>query len=75
MTTVFDTPTIGDLLVQYRKKKHMPQYILADRLGVKSATVKKWENGLSSPSLWSMVRIAKELNVELKEVYSIRRSS
>ena len=71
MTSIFDDPKIGDVLHAYRTRYHISQKTLASRLGVMPTTVQGWEEGLSHPSVHSMVKIADELNMSLKEVYAL----
>ncbi len=72
MTSIFDKPTLGDILHNYRKKNSMSRKVLADRLGVTLNTVVHWEDNSYQPSLRSLVKIADELNMPLTELYKIR---
>ena len=74
MTTIFDKPTIGDLILTYRKKHHLRREILAERLGVRPETVHNWETGVSKPSIKALIRIADEMNVPLGTLYAIRQN-
>ena len=74
MTTIFDKPTIGDLILTYRKKHHLRREILAERLGVRPETVHNWETGESIPSIKSMVRLSEEIHIPLKEIYCISKA-
>ena len=46
-----------------RKKKNIDQNIMAEDLGVAQSTLSCWENGLRTPDLDMIAKIAKYLNV------------
>ena len=71
--TIFDSPTLGDVLQDYRKKKHLTRQVLSERLGVSINTLKNWEDGSSEPSVKSMIRIADEMKVPLAYIYKLKR--
>lgn len=50
--------TIGQTIAQYRKKAELTQEELAEKCGVTSQAVSKWENDLSYPDLESTGRLA-----------------
>lgn len=46
-----------------RKLRGLSQHALADRLGMGYVSVNRWENGVQSPTLETIVRIAEALQV------------
>lgn len=46
-----------------RKKKNIDQRIMAEELGVAQSTLSCWENGIRTPDLNMVSKIAKYLNV------------
>ena len=73
MTSIFDKQTIGDLILAYRKKNHLRREIMADRLGVATGTIQRWESGSQVPSLRSMVLLSEEMGMSLREIFKIVR--
>ena len=59
------THTLIVSLRQVRKAKQMRQYELASRIGVDTTLVSRWENGLRSPSWFSLVCWADALGVQI----------
>ena len=47
----------------FRKKRNIDQSIMAEDLGVAQSTLSCWENGLRTPDLDMVAKIAKYLNV------------
>ena len=47
----------------FRQKKNIDQSVMAEDLGVAQSTLSCWENGLRTPDLDMIARIAKYLNV------------
>jgi len=46
-----------------RKKKNIDQQVMAEDLGVAQSTLSCWENGLRTPDLDTVAKIAKYLNI------------
>lgn len=46
-----------------RKKKNIDQQVMAEDLGIAQSTLSCWENGLRTPDLDMITKIAKYLNV------------
>lgn len=61
---------IGTVIRTYRKKKDMTQEEMADRLGVTTPAVNKWENGVSQPDIALLAPIARLLGITLDELLS-----
>lgn len=63
-----DTQKIGRFIAEKRKKLDMTQVQLAEKLGVTSKTVSRWENGNYMPDLSLLQPLAKELDITLNEL-------
>ena len=51
-----DTKKIGAFLKQCRKEKNLTQEQLAEKFGVSSRTVSRWETGINMPDLSILVQ-------------------
>lgn len=60
--------TMGERISNYRKEKGMTQDELAEKMGVTSQAVSKWENNLSVPDLSILIGLADFFNVSLDEL-------
>lgn len=60
-----DTATFGDRLAVAREQAGMTQAQLARRLGVKSATMRAWEDDMSEPRANKLTMLAGMLNVSV----------
>lgn len=58
----------GQLLAEIRRKKGMSQELLADELGLSRTSITNIEKGRQPIQLHSLYRIARLLEVELKEL-------
>lgn len=65
---------IGSVIRTYRKQKGMTQEEMANRLGVTTPAVNKWENGVSMPDIQLLAPIARLLGVSLEELLSFREA-
>ena len=54
---------LGERIRYYRKKMGVSQAALAEKLFVTAQNLSKWENGLSSPDIWNLSRLADIFNV------------
>lgn len=63
---------IGKVIRTYRKQKGMTQEEMANRLGVTTPAVNKWENGNSQPDITLLAPIARLLGISLDELLSFR---
>lgn len=61
---------IGSVIRIYRKRKGMTQEEMANRLGVTTPAVNKWENGVSQPDIQYLAPIARLLGISLDELLS-----
>ena len=55
--------TLGMRIASLRREKGMKQDELAEKLGVSSQAVSKWENDVSCPDIMLLPKLAKELGV------------
>lgn len=61
---------IGKVIRTYRKQKDMTQEEMANRLGVTTPAVNKWENSVSQPDIGLLAPIARLLGISLDELLS-----
>lgn len=73
MKTIFDPLTIGELIRQYRKRQHISRQTLASRIGVTTKTLQRWEDGMGSPTIKSLIKLSDEMRVPLKELFVISK--
>lgn len=60
--------SIGNRVAKYRKEKGMTQEGLAEKLGVSSQAVSKWENDASCPDISLLPQLSKELGITTDEL-------
>ena len=65
-----DIAKIGKYIAENRKKNDMTQVQLAERLGVTSKTVSRWENGNYMPDISLLKPLSEELGVTLNDLLS-----
>jgi len=63
---------IGEVIRKYRKEKAMTQEEMANRLGVTTPAVNKWENGASLPDISMLSPIARLLGITVDTLLSFR---
>ena len=63
---------IGEVIRKYRKEKHLTQEEMANRLGVSTPAVNKWENGASLPDVTMLAPIARLLGISVDTLLSFR---
>lgn len=63
---------IGEVIRTYRKKKGMTQEEIANRLGVTTPAVNKWENGNSYPDISLLAPLARLLEISTDTLLSYR---
>ena len=64
--------TMGKIIREYRKSKHMTQEEMARRLGVTAPAVNKWENENSYPDIFLLAPIARLLDISLDTLLSFQ---
>lgn len=60
--------TIGNKIVELRKKHNFTQEKLAEKLDISRQTLANWENDITSPDLHQADKLAKHLKVTLDEL-------
>ena len=60
--------TLGQRISQYRKKLHLSQEALGERLGVSRQAVSKWETGAAAPDMENLLALAREFGVSVAEL-------
>lgn len=60
--------SIGNRIAKYRKEKGFTQETLAERMGVSSQAVSKWENDASCPDISLLPQLSKELGITTDEL-------
>lgn len=63
---------IGSVVKKYRKEIGLTQEEMANRLGVTTPAVNKWENGNSNPDIELLAPIARLLHISLDTLMSFR---
>ena len=72
---MIDQTKIGSFLRELRKEKKLTQEQLAERFGVSSRSVSRWENGNTMPELGILVELADYYEVDIKEIIDGERKS
>lgn len=70
-----DKIKIGNFLRQLRTEKEMTQEDLAEKFGVSSRSVSRWENGNTMPDLGILVELADYYDIDLRELVNGERKS
>ena len=63
---------IGSVIKKYRKESGFTQEEMANRLGVTTPAVNKWENGNSKPDIDLLAPIARLLHISLDTLLAFR---
>lgn len=66
---------IGKFLASLRKENNLTQEQFAERLGVNSRSISRWENGNCMPDLSLLPVIAKEMGVSVEELLNGKRQN
>ena len=72
---MIDQVKIGRFLKELRKEKELTQEQLAEKFGVSSRSVSRWENGNTMPELGILVELAEYYEVDIKEIIDGERKS
>ena len=72
---MIDQMKIGKFLKELRKEKELTQEQLAEKFGVSSRSVSRWENGNTMPELGILVELAEYYGVDIKEIIDGERKS
>ena len=70
-----DRIKIGNFLRTLRNEKDMTQEGIAEKFGVSSRSVSRWENGKTMPELGLLVELAVFYDVDIKEIIDGERRS
>lgn len=65
-----DIVKIGKFIAENRKKKNMTQEQLAEKIGVTSKTISRWENGNYMPDISLLKPLSEELGITLNDLLS-----
>lgn len=65
---------IGNVIRKYRKEAGMTQEEMANRLGVTTPAVNKWENGITNPDIELLAPIARLLHISLDTLMSFHEN-
>ena len=65
---------IGNVIKKYRKESGFTQEEMANRLGVTTPAVNKWENGNSNPDIELLAPIARLLHISLDTLLSFHEN-
>ena len=60
--------SIGNRIAKYRKEKALTQEALAEKMGVSSQAVSKWENDASCPDISLLPQLCRELGITTDEL-------
>ena len=72
---MIDQIKIGGFLRELRKEKELTQEQLAEKFGVSSRSVSRWENGNTMPELGILVELADYYEVDIREIIDGERKS
>lgn len=61
---------VGQFIAKMRKEKNMTQEELAEKLGVNSRSISRWENAKCMPDLAMLIPLSKELEVSVNDLIS-----
>ena len=70
-----DRIKIGNFLRKLRNEKNMTQEEIAEKFGVSSRSVSRWENGNTMPELGILVELSVFYEVDIKEIIDGERKS
>ena len=65
---MFETVKVGRRIAQFRKKKNMTQFELADALGISFQAVSNWERGNSMPDISRLSELAELFDVSVDDI-------
>ncbi len=74
MIAIFDSPNLGDFLLQYRKKNHLTRKKFAKIIGVNTSTLWNWEQNYSTPAIRSLVKISDATGESFTTLFHLSKS-
>lgn len=63
-----DSKKVGKYISKLRKEKGLTQEKLAEKIGVSSKTISKWETGINIPDTNLLFELSKEFNVDVQDI-------
>ena len=72
---MYDLKNLGNRIEELRKKKNMTQENLAERLGVTSQAVSKWENNLCYPDIELIPTLCAIFNINLDDIFGRKQKT
>ncbi len=63
-------PTLGELIQNKRKLRHMTQEHLAEAVGTSPGFISQIENGTSHPSFETLAALIRVLSIDANEIFS-----
>lgn len=60
--------TLGDKIIELRKKKNLTQEQLSERLGISRQTLSNWEKDMTKPDIEQAVEIARYFKISLDDL-------
>ena len=60
--------TIGNRIVELRKKLFLSQEDMADKIGVSRQSISKWETDACAPDAYNLIALAKVLNTSVEYI-------
>ena len=70
-----DQQKIGKFISKCRKDKNLTQEALAEKLGISTNAVSKWERGISFPDVSLFKKLCSELDISIEELINGDRKS
>ena len=62
---------LSSIIKNYRRKTHMTQEQLAERLGISPQSVSKWENSVAMPDIMMLPKIAEVFGVSIDDLFDL----
>ena len=69
-----DNKSISEFIKEIRKKNNLTQKELAEKLGVTYQAVSKWERAINMPDKSLLIKMSKEYNVSLDDIFKTNKS-
>ena len=63
-----DSPKIGKIIQEIRKKNNLTQKQLADKYNVTYQAVSKWERGINLPDVTLLKHMSKDFNISIEDL-------
>lgn len=65
---------IGQRIVELREERNLKQIDLAFKVNIEDSALRRIESGRTNPTIKSLLRIAKVLEVEMTELFQFNQS-